>query len=208
MRPWRAGRSRRQSVRLSTPRLARTAAGEVYGWGRADSSQLGLGSGAEATVARDIPVRVPGLGLANPNPNPSPNPNSKPSPNPSPSPNQVRVPGVSDVRSIACGSNHCCAVTAEADLFTWGLRPNPYPDPYPYPKPKPKPNPYPYPYPYPNPKPKPNPNPRWGFGEMSQLGHGEADDEPSPRLVSAVRGRVAQAGAGGQHTVMLLKPKE
>ena len=62
VRPWRAGRSRRQFVRLSTPRLARTAAGEVYGWGRADSSQLGLGSGAEATEARDTPVRVPGLG--------------------------------------------------------------------------------------------------------------------------------------------------
>ena len=71
MRPWRAGRTHRQFVRLSTPRLARTAAGEVYGWGRADSSQLGLGSGAEATEARDTPVRVPGLGLANPNPNPN-----------------------------------------------------------------------------------------------------------------------------------------
>ena len=54
-----AGRTHRQFVRLSTPRLARTAAGEVYGWGRADSSQLGLGSGAEATEARDTPVRVP-----------------------------------------------------------------------------------------------------------------------------------------------------
>jgi len=78
----------------------------------------------------------------------------------------VRVPGVAEVRSIACGSNHCCAVTADGDLFTWG------------------------------------------FGEMSQLGHGEAEDEASPRVVGAVRGRVAQAGAGGQHTVMLLKPKE
>ena len=106
------------------------------------------------------------------------------------------MPGVSDVRSIVCGSNHCCAVTAEGDLFTWRLRPNPNPLPNPNPKPNP------------NPNPKPKPNPRWGFGEMSQLGHGEADDEPSPRLVSAVRGRVAQAGAGGQHTVMLLKPKE
>ena len=75
----RAGRNR-PILRLSTPRLARTAPGEVYGWGRADSSQLGLGGGAEAMVARDTPVRVP---------------------------------GVAEVRSIACGSNHCCAVTAD-----------------------------------------------------------------------------------------------
>ena len=125
--------TRRQFCGFQLPRLARTAPGEVYGWGRADSSQLGLGGGAEAAVARDTPVRVP---------------------------------GVAEVRSIACGSNHCCAVTADGDLFTWG------------------------------------------FGEMSQLGHGEAEDEASPRVVGAVRGRVAQAGAGGQHTVMLLKPKE
>ena len=44
------------------------------------------------------------------------------------------MPGVSDVRSIVCGSNHCCAVTAEGDLFTWGLRPNPNPHPNPTPK--------------------------------------------------------------------------
>ena len=133
LRRGREARTKAPTLRVSTPRLARTAPGEVYGWGRADSSQLGLGGGAEAAVARDTPVRVP---------------------------------GVAEVRSIACGSNHCCAVTADGDLFTWG------------------------------------------FGEMSQLGHGEAEDEASPRVVGAVRGRVAQAGAGGQHTVMLLKPKE
>ena len=117
----------------STPRLARTSSGELYGWGRADSSQLGLGGGTEAAAAHDTPVRVP---------------------------------GVAEARSIACGSNHCCAVTAEGDLFTWG------------------------------------------FGDLFQLGHGEEGDEVSPRVVGAVRGRVAQASAGGQHTVMLLKPKE
>ena len=47
----------------------------------------------------------------------------------------------------------------------------------------------------------------WGFGDLFQLAYGESEDEASPRVVGAVRGRVAQAGAGGQHTVMLLKPK-
>ena len=67
--------------------------------------------------------------------------------------------------SIACGSNHNCAVTRTGDLYSWG------------------------------------------FGELAQLGHGECEDEAAPRRVEPVRGRVAQAGAGGQHTVMLLKPK-
>ena len=113
--------------------LVRTAAGEVWGFGRADSNQLGLGDDAE-DGARETPVRVSGL-------------------------DGVRV------ASVVCGSNHCCAVTAEGDLYTWG------------------------------------------FGEMYQLGHGEADDEAAPRRVDAVKGRLTQAGAGGQHTVLLLKPK-
>ena len=104
------------------------------------------------------------------------------------------------MRNVVCSHDYHRRFLVVHDLgkpcLITGLNPNPYPNPSPSPNPKPK------------PKPNPNPNPRWGFGEMSQLGHGEADDEPSPRLVSAVRGRVAQAGAGGQHTVMLLKPKE
>ena len=35
----------------------------------------------------------------------------------------------------------------------------------------------------------------------------EADDGAAPRVGGAVRGRVAMAGAGGQHTVLLLRPK-
>ena len=118
--------------------LVRTADGEVWGFGRADSNQLGLGDDAMAEEggdgARETPVRVSGL-------------------------DGVRV------ASVVCGSNHCGAVTAEGDLYTWG------------------------------------------FGEMYQLGHGEADDEAAPRRVDAVKGRLTQMGAGGQHSVLLLKPK-
>ena len=109
--------------------LALTQQGELLGFGRADSNQLGLG---EAGAARDVPAPIA---------------------------------GVAAVERVACGSNHCCAVTRDGDLYTWG------------------------------------------FGEMGQLAHGEADDEAAPRVVGAVRGRVAMAGAGGQHTVLLLRPK-
>ena len=47
----------------------------------------------------------------------------------------------------------------------------------------------------------------WGYGEMGQLGNNSVDESaPTP---IALNGRVVlDAKAGGQHTLLLLKPKE
>jgi len=43
----------------------------------------------------------------------------------------------------------------------------------------------------------------WGFGEMHQLGHGEDQNESTPRKLEAKTTRIIQAGAGGQHSILL-----
>lgn len=53
----------------------------------------------------------------------------------------------------------------------------------------------------------------WGYGEMGQLGNGEtADgegtDEETPFRLPLKNRKVLNAGAGGQHMVILLRPKE
>lgn len=46
----------------------------------------------------------------------------------------------------------------------------------------------------------------WGFGEMHQLGHGPAEDEPVPKLIETpLQGKIAQLTAGGQHSIILCR---
>jgi regulator of chromosome condensation len=47
----------------------------------------------------------------------------------------------------------------------------------------------------------------WGYGEMGQLAN-ESEDAPVPHRFALKDRRVFEASAGGQHTVLLLSPKD
>jgi regulator of chromosome condensation len=48
----------------------------------------------------------------------------------------------------------------------------------------------------------------WGFGEMLQLGNAEEKDEKIPFKVNLKDRKVIMACGGGQHSVILLRPRE
>jgi regulator of chromosome condensation len=47
----------------------------------------------------------------------------------------------------------------------------------------------------------------WGYGEMGQLANG-SEDAPLPFQIELKGRKVLSATGGGQHTVLLLEPKE
>lgn len=47
----------------------------------------------------------------------------------------------------------------------------------------------------------------WGYGEMGQLSN-ESQDAPEPFEIDLKGRNVICVGGGGQHTVLLLAPKE
>lgn len=47
----------------------------------------------------------------------------------------------------------------------------------------------------------------WGYGEMGQLAN-EGEDAPTPFKIELKDRKVLGAAAGGQHTVLLLAPKD
>ncbi|KAI9020374.1 regulator of chromosome condensation 1/beta-lactamase-inhibitor protein II [Hyaloraphidium curvatum] len=113
--------------------------GDLYGFGRNDSNQLGIPKDAPADGAASASAHVPV---------------------------PTKLPDLPPVRQVSCGGAFTLAVTEELDL--WG----------------------------------------WGYGERGQLGSEGAEDVETPEQIEIRQRKCVKVSAGGQHTVMLILPKE